>query len=115
MLSAKATHDGVELKFSGPLAAGAAELENYQAERWDYRWTAAYGSAQYSVGDPDREGRDTMAVTGARMSSDMHTVRLTLADMRPCDQLKVRCLVPAGDGTTIRDTVHMTLHALPPR
>jgi len=115
LLSAKATHDGVELKFSGPLAAGAAELENYQAERWDYRWTAAYGSAQYSVGDPDREGRDTMAVTGARMSSDMHTVRLTLADMRPCDQLKVRCLVPAGDGTTIRDTVHMTLHALPPR
>ena len=49
----KVISDGLELTFSQPLDPDTAEdVESYGVEQWTYRWSAAYGSKDYSVLDP---------------------------------------------------------------
>ena len=115
LLGAVTTPEGVELQFSAPVADDAASPEHFEAERWNYRWTAAYGSAHFSVSDPEQRGSDPVKITSAKLSDDRKCIRLALTDHRPADQLRVACDVSAADGTPVRDTVYMTVHAIPER
>jgi hypothetical protein len=58
--------------------------------RWNYRYTQDYGSKEWSVVDPKKEGRDEVEVKSAALLPDGKTVRLTLADARPAMQYELR-------------------------
>ena len=62
---------GVELRFSDPLDPQTARhVANYTAERWNYRWSGAYGSLDYSVTQPKEPKRDKVSIQSAQLSAD---------------------------------------------
>ena len=85
--------DGTALEFTFAEKldpAAAADVGSFGVRRWNYRYTQDYGSKEWSVMDPKKEGRDEVEVKSAALLADGKTVRLTLADARPAMQYELR-------------------------
>ncbi len=85
--------DGTSLEFTFAEAldpAAASDAGSFGVRRWNYRYSQDYGSKDWSVANPGKEGRDEVAVTSATVLPDGKTVRITLADVRPAMQYELR-------------------------
>src|SRR5205085_10758189 len=79
--------NGVELSFSQPLKQSAAgNIDSYAIEQWNYRWTSTYGSPDFSVIDPAKEGRDKVALKSAKLSDNGRKLFLEIPDLRAAMQ-----------------------------
>jgi hypothetical protein len=60
--------DGVRLTFDQPLDGELArDISSYSVEEWNYKWSAQYGSADYSLRKPGKKGRDAVQVKSAKL------------------------------------------------
>ncbi len=109
-LDVRATKEGVEIAFTAPLDRESAEsVESWSARRWNYRWTANYGSKRYRPSMPDKEGEDEVEVLKASLRGD-RTVRLALKEPGPVMQMEIGCSLKAADGEPIRERVWLTIN-----
>lgn len=70
--------------------AAASDAGSFGVRRWNYRYSQDYGSKDWSLANPGREGRDEVEVKSASVLPDGRTVRITLADARPAMQYELR-------------------------
>lgn len=85
--------DGTALEFTFAEKvdpAAAADAGSFGVRRWNYRYSQDYGSKDWSVADPGKEGRDEVEVKSASLLPDGRTVRLILADAKPAMQYELR-------------------------
>ena len=109
----RAIADGMSVTFSQPLdAKSAGDAGNFAAERWNYNWTGGYGSPEVSVDDPSKNKHDKLEVTGAKLQADGKTVVLTIKDMKPADQLKLKFNLDAADGSEVAQEIYATVPRL---
>ncbi len=107
----KAHPGGLEITFSEPLDRSTAEDPgSYGLQQWNYRYSQAYGSADWSVADPAREGRDALEVRTARVGEDGRTVRLEVPGLGPAMQVEVKYNVDDADRRPMRGSIWLTLH-----
>jgi hypothetical protein len=105
--------NGIKLSFTCPLDPEVAnDPESYSVLRWNYKWSAEYGSRQWSLTDPSKQGYDTLVVKSAKLLADGKSVFLEIEDMRPVMQMQISYDLEAGDGTQVRGEIHNTVHAL---
>jgi len=108
-----ALKDGVQLKFTAPVdEKTATDAQNFNIERWNYKWTGEYGSKDYKVSD-GTVGKDSMTIEKAVLSADKKTLTLTLADMQPCMQMRIKYKIQAADGSAVENDIHNTIHRVP--
>ncbi len=106
--------NGAEITFTAPLdPASAGDAGNWSAEQWNYAWTGAYGSPEFSVRDPKKRGKDRIEVTKATVSADKRSVLLELSDRAPAMTLRIKCNVKAADGTDVKSQLDETIHRIP--
>lgn len=106
--------EGVELTFAEKLDRTSAEdKDRYSVSRWNYRWTENYGSKQYRVSDPKKEGVDEMNVVAAKLSEDGKTVLLRLEDMKQVMQMRIDVDVKEEDGGAVKTTLYSTINRVP--
>ncbi len=104
---------GVELRFSDPLdPQSAADLTRFAAERWNYFYSGAYGSAEYSVAHPKDPKHDILTIQSAQLSDDRRTLTLKIADMRKSAQLQLNLKLDTLNGTALDRAVYLTVPAL---
>ncbi len=104
---------GVKLTFTDPLDREiATDVSSYQVQRWNYVYSDKYGSPEFSVADPAKQGRDTMRVTGASLSEDGRTVMLEIADMKPVMQMMIKMNLESEEGDAVRHEAYHTVHVL---
>ena len=93
----------------------AADAHRQFAQCWNYRYSGAYGSPEYSTTHPGIPGHDPLAITSAHMLSDGCSVFLEIPELQPVSQLHLRLHVngedsltcsPAGTGHDLFVTVH---------
>ncbi len=109
----KATKTGATMSFSAALnSKTAGDSGNYSAERWNYQYSGAYGSPEFSVSDPTQKKHDKLDIKNVRVSADGKTVTLEIDGMKPSDQLKIKYNVDAADGTPLSQEVYATVHQL---
>lgn len=115
-VSFESHRNGVLLRFSDPLDAAAAEdIDNYRMQRWNYRWSAAYGSPELKVSNPKDEGRDEVDVLSAtlvRRANEANAVFLELADLRPVHQLSIQMTLRNASGQPIERRLDATIHSV---
>jgi hypothetical protein len=105
---------GIELTFSQPLERETAEdVGSYGIEQWNYLWGEQYGSPEYSVKDPKKQGRDEVEISSAKLVGDGTKVLLSIPDIGPVMQMQISVDVDAADGTNIRDTMWVTINRVP--
>ncbi|MBI3881265.1 MAG: hypothetical protein HY301_14520 [Verrucomicrobia bacterium] len=124
---------GLHLTFTQPLAeADAKDVQNYGVEMWNYLETFAndmrspdghvvraprpennYGAHEVSALDPGKLGHDKLDVKSAKLSADGKTVTLEIPGLKPVQQLLLKFLLKAKDGTPIEQEVMATIHVIP--
>ncbi|MDB6125594.1 MAG: Cytochrome c oxidase polypeptide [Pedosphaera sp.] len=108
------TKTGIELGFTEPLdPASANDVQNYSGKRWNYHRCEDYGSPEFSVADPSKQGRDALTIQSAKLSPDGKTVTLQIADLKPVMQQMISFDLKAKDGADISQTIQHTIHVLP--
>lgn len=105
---------GIELTFNFPLdPKTATDPSSWTLEQWNYRWQASYGSAQWSVRSPDRQGRDVVEVAGVGLSDDGSKVFLEIPELRPVNQVFMRMALKARDGRVFNEETYLTINRVP--
>jgi hypothetical protein len=111
-----ARKEGLEITFSDALdPIAATNPENYVLERWNYRWSEAYGSDHWSVANPDEQRHDAVRVLSVTIDKDRKTVFLKIEDMQPVMQMKLTYALKSAEGETFTNTIHHTVNRLGPR
>ena len=99
--------NGIRLTFTSPVDATlAGQADKQFAQVWNYRYSSAYGSAEYAPSHFGAVGHDRVAITGAHVSGDGRSVFLEMPDLQPVNQLHLRLQVKAGRPIDMFATVH---------
>ncbi|MBL9173295.1 MAG: hypothetical protein JNL10_07170 [Verrucomicrobiales bacterium] len=110
----KVVPGGVELSFTQPLdKASAEDLQNWSGKRWNYVRSENYGSPEIGVSDPNKKGRESINITGARLGADGRTVTLTIENLKPVMQQSIKWDLKAADGTKVAQEIQQTIHEIP--
>ena len=106
--------DAIVLRFDVPLdPASATDPENYAVEQWNYKWSERYGSPEYSVQDPDQQGRDALTVSDLTLEEGKQAVRIGLPGLQPVMQIRLRMRCSTADGRKVDQDVYGTIHQVP--
>ena len=106
----------MDLVFSGELdAQSATDPENFSVEQWNYLWSGAYGSPDFSVLDSNKKGRDLVEILKLTLSPDRRTLSLTLGDRLPAMQMKIRYKMKAADGQMVEQEIYKRSTGSPAR
>jgi hypothetical protein len=111
---AEVVKGGIRLKFNFKLdPVVSAKSSNYDVSQWNYRRTHVYGSAHYSLKNPDKEGQDAVLVKNAIVSEDGTSVFLDLPEMTLVQTIRIRFHVNGLDGVNVKDAVYLTINKIP--
>jgi len=106
--------NSIRLRFSTPLErAVAGNVDSYAIERWNYKWSSNYGSPDFSVTHPGKQGRDTVEISRALLADDNQTLSLEIPDLRPAHQMKIRYNLKSAQGKPVRGEVYATVNRVP--
>jgi azurin len=84
----------------------AEQVRQQFAQVWNYRYSSAYGSPEFSSRHPGVPGHDPLPISSVHVLPDGHTVFIELPDLQPVDQLYLRLRVDAGPPRDLFATVH---------
>ena len=81
-------HDnGVLVRFPHTLDMGVKEAKRHFAQVWNYRYSASYGSPEFSVRWPDTPGHDSIEIKSAHVLADGRTLFIEIPQLQPVGQL----------------------------
>ena len=64
------------------------------------------------MSNPDKQGRDTLEITEASLSSDGKTVVLKMPKLQKCMTLRIRYNVKGSKGESVRSEINCTVNVL---
>lgn len=108
--------NGIVVNFAMPVDSQVAlKRSSHFAQSWNYRYSGAYGSPEFSPSHPGVEGHDVLAVTSVHQV-DSKSIFLEVPDLQSVSQLHLRMHVnesteipsasPVGSGHDMYLTVH---------
>jgi azurin len=103
----KVFRNGVLISFSQPLDPKAAgQASNHFAQAWNYRYSGAYGSPEFSSKHPLMRGHDHVPISSAHVVDGGTGLFLEMPDLQPVNQLHLRIQSKAGTFHELFATVH---------
>jgi len=116
--------NGIRVDFAQPLDPAVAEdPRRHFAQSWNYRYSGAYGSPEFSTTHIGVAGHDPVTITSANVLADQRSLFLEMPDLQPVSQLHLRLHVnaldhddlphstsPVGEGHDLFVTVHQLDH-----
>ena len=94
-------------------AASATDEQNYAVEEWNYEWTEKYGSPEFSMASPGKQGHDSVAIKSVKLSPDHKTVFIEIPEIKPVMQMRVRFRLKAADGAAVEHEIYNTINRVP--
>jgi putative heme-binding domain-containing protein len=86
--------NGIAIQFPSQLAQGFVEqADQHFAQAWNYRYSAAYGSAEYSAIHYGARGHDRLPITSSHVLDQGRTLFLEIPELTPCNQLHLQIAV----------------------
>jgi hypothetical protein len=92
--------------------AVAEDVDSYNLQQWNYRWTENYGSPHFKVSNPKQQGHDDVEVQAATLAPDGKTVTLQVDKLRPVMQMKIAYNLKAADGSAAKNAIYNTINAV---
>lgn len=112
----RAHSNGLKITFTEPLEPDSAiDPGSYAVHQWNYRYASEYGSKDWSVTNPKKEGRDEVQIKSVRLLDQNKSVFLqTENDLSPAMQVEVSYNLNAHDGKPLRSQFWLTIHHIQP-
>ena len=103
----KAHQNGVAVTFSNPINSQVATNARKQfAQCWNYRYSSAYGSPEFSPSEPATKGHDVLRIESAHVLDDGRTLFLEIPELQSVNQLHLRLWTDAQSDHELFATVH---------
>jgi putative heme-binding domain-containing protein len=113
------THEnGIRITFSLPIDVSiASDAKQHFAQCWNYRYSEAYGSLEYSTSHPGVPGHDPLEIASVQILPDGRSLFLEIPELQPVNVLHLRLHVNADDSLTCSPTgqghdLFVTVHKL---
>ncbi len=106
--------NGIKLTYTERLEKDFAENpENYFVEQWNYKFSKDYGSPDFSVRNPDQQGRDEVSVRSATLMEDGYAIFLELPGRQVVNQINISWLLKSASGEQFRGSFAHTINRQP--
>ncbi len=120
-MEAKVVNNGISITFNEKLdAESAQDASNWDVRRFNVKYTAGYGSDEYSVDDEtkkhkcgDRNARDVVEVKSVKLDAGGKTVKLELANVKLCTNMVITYKIQNADGTKLKQELDYTINFIP--
>jgi len=100
-------NNGVAIRFRKSISKEFAENASVHfAQCWNYRYSPAYGSKEYSVLHAPMIGHDCLTIASAQVLDQGSTLFLEIPDLQLCSQLHLRLQVDGNDPQELFATVN---------
>lgn len=99
--------NGIAVRFSDPVSTfpgGLATIlnqSNYLVQAWNYRYSSAYGSAEYSTIHRNVRGHDRVPISSVQALDDDRTLFFELPTLQPSCQVHLRMAIGDPSGIDI--------------
>ena len=105
--------DGLLLKFNFPLdARSATDKAAFAIQQWNYLWAPSYGSEMYSL-KTGKPGRDDIEIDSITVGHDQKSVKLTIPDIQPVNQIFIRLRLKSVGGEDFTEEIYWTINRVP--
>ena len=99
--------NGISVKFTQPVDSGIANKRvSHFAQCWNYRYSGAYGSPEFSTRHQGVQGHDVLRIQSAHVLDDGRTLFLEIPELQPVNQLHLRLFAGSDDAVDLFATVH---------
>jgi putative heme-binding domain-containing protein len=99
--------NGIRISFTLPVDRTAvSEASNHFTQAWNYRYSSAYGSPEFSQRHYGIQGHDPLAITSAHVLPDGRSIFLEIPELQPVNQLHLHLRVGSGRAQDLFLTVH---------
>jgi azurin len=103
--------NGILVRFSAPIDPQfAADARHHFAQCWNYRYSAAYGSPEFSTQHHGVRGHDALHIRSAHVLSDGRSLFLEIPELQPANQVHLRL----QSATDRKHELFVTVHGLDP-
>lgn len=103
----EARQNGIMVTFHRPLdKAAASQVKQHFVQAWNYLYSGAYGSQEWSVKHPKVAGHDVLEVTSAQILPDGKTLFLEVPDLPVANQVHLHITTGAGEAHDLYTTIH---------
>lgn len=107
--------NGIRLNFSTALDRKIAEdIDSWSAEQWNYKWSSQYGSKDWSVKDPAKQGRDEVFIKNAKLLPNGKDVFLHMEKVLPVHSMAIKYNLDTKEGKIFKGTFHLTVNKAGP-
>jgi putative heme-binding domain-containing protein len=99
--------NGILLEFTQPLERGhAGDSANHFAQSWNYRYSAGYGSREFSPSHYGTPGHDPVTIASATVLADGRSLFLEIPELQPVNVLHLHLGIAKGRTCDLFVTVH---------
>jgi len=111
-MAVEAHANGVVVRFSESIDPASVTLENTFCQQWNYLYSAGYGSPEFSVREPGRQGHDLVDVKSVRLLPDGRSIFLEVPQMHPVMQFHVHMRLRTASGNAFVPDVYASIFEL---
>ncbi|MBX9678004.1 MAG: c-type cytochrome [Gemmataceae bacterium] len=99
--------NGVLVEFTAPLDRSFVEKAgNHFAQSWNYRYSAGYGSREFSPSHYGMPGHDPVPIASVHLLADGKTLFFEMPDLQPVNQLHLQVGIAKDQTRDLFVTVH---------
>jgi hypothetical protein len=111
--SLKVSDKGIRIGFTNQLdTASASDVQNYNVEQWNYKWSKDYGSPEFKVSEPGAKGHDVVEIKSVKVEPGKKEVFLEIPGLQPVMQMSIKMNVKAADGSQVPDRIVNTINVV---
>ncbi|MCA9063129.1 MAG: c-type cytochrome [Planctomycetaceae bacterium] len=108
----EARQNGLLVHLNEDVDPSSVQLKNVFCQQWNYLYSGAYGSPEYSAKDPARQGHDHVPVESVHLLPDRRTVFLEIPQLHPVMQFHLHLKLRSPDGRDIVPDAYLSIYEL---
>lgn len=101
--------NGIILRFNTSIDPASVTRDHVFCQQWNYLYSAGYGSPEYSVKEPGRQGHDYVPVRSVHLLSDRRSVFVEIPELHPVMQFHVHLQLRDAQGKTFTPDAYLSL------
>jgi azurin len=104
--------NGLIVRFNSPIDPASLQLSKAFCEQWNYLYSSAYGSGEYSPRNPGRLGHDPVAIRSLHALDDGRSVFIEIPQLHPVMQFHLYLEFQTADGRKVTPDIYYSIFQL---
>lgn len=104
--------NGLIVRFNARVDPSSLQLSKAFCEQWNYLYSSAYGSGEYSPRNPGRLGHDPVKIRSLTALEDGRSVFIEIPQLHPVMQLHLYLELQTADGRSVTPDIYYSIFQL---